>query len=35
MQLAVTWDNPTDLLRLVVVEGMDDDGEAIFPEQHR
>jgi hypothetical protein len=32
-QLAVTWDNPTDLLHFVVVEGMDDDAEAIFPEQ--
>lgn len=32
-QLAVTWDNQTDLLHFVVVEGMDDDAEAIFPEQ--
>lgn len=32
-QLAVTWDNQADLLHFVVVEGMDDDAEAIFPEQ--
>ena len=32
-QLAVTWDNQTDLLHFVVVERMDDDAEAIFPEQ--
>ncbi len=32
-QLAVTWDNLTSLLHFVVVEGMDDDAEAIFPEQ--
>ena len=32
-QLAVTWDNPTDLLHFVVVEGMDDNAEAIFPEE--
>lgn len=32
-QLAVAWDNQTDLLHFVVVEGMDDDAEAIFPEQ--
>ncbi len=32
-QLAVTWDNQSDLLHFVVVEGMDDDAEAIFPEQ--
>ena len=32
-QLAVTWENQADLLHFVVVEGMDDDAEAIFPEQ--
>ena len=32
-QLAVTWDNQTDLLHFVVVEGLEDDAEAIFPEQ--
>ena len=32
-QLAVTWDNPTDLLHFVVLEGMDDDAEAIFREE--
>ena len=32
-QLAVTWDNQNDLLHFVVVEGLEDDAEAIFPEQ--
>ena len=32
-QVAVTWDNPGDLLHFVVVEGLEDDAESIFPEQ--
>ncbi len=32
-QLATTWDNPNELLHFVVVEGLEDDAEAIFPEQ--
>ncbi len=32
-QVAVAWDNPGNLLHFVVVEGLEDDAEAIFPEQ--
>ena len=32
-QLGVTWDNPIELLHFVVVEGLEDGTEAIFPEQ--
>ena len=32
-QVAVAWDNPSDLLHFVVVEGLEDDSEPIFPEQ--
>ncbi len=31
--VAVAWDNPSDLLHFVVVEGLEDGAEAIFPEQ--
>ncbi len=32
-QLGVTWDNASELLHFVVVEGLEDGTEAIFPEQ--
>ncbi len=32
-QVAVVWDNPGELLHFVVVEGLEDDAESIFPEQ--
>ena len=32
-QLVVTWDNVAELLHFVVVESLEDDTEAIFPEQ--
>ncbi len=32
-QLGVTWDNVSELLHFVVVEGLEDGTEAIFPEQ--
>ncbi len=32
-QLGVTWDNGSELLHFVVVEGLEDGTEAIFPEQ--
>ncbi len=32
-QVAVTWDNLGDLLHFVVVEGLEDDAEPIFPDQ--
>ncbi len=32
-QVSVAWDNPDDLLHFVVVEGLEDGAEAIFPEQ--
>ena len=32
-QLAATWSNPMDQLHFVVVEGLEDDTEPIFPEQ--
>lgn len=31
--LSVTWDNPSQLLHFVVVQGLDEDAEPIFPEQ--
>ena len=32
-QVFVAWDNPGNLLHFVVVEGLEDDAESIFPEQ--
>lgn len=32
-QVAVAWDNPGDLLHFVVVEGLEDNAEQIFPDQ--